>query len=245
MMSKTWTVHRREHGTKSDFAYVPKDAVEAALGKNPVAGLYDVGTGNLGVSYSNNLKGGKSKADGTYMANICFKNACGVKPGERRDWTFRVVDGRFEQVGEMGPITKIPIHTGELREFKRRKSSSGRKGGERPIARNRKSQRALENWVLGTGVWKLSKNLGLGATSETHAIVNNSRGRGFDFDVILRDTSELQFRVDAKSEFVTTRYQDKQISDSVGVRHFLMNTKRYYEPTKTDAIRSDNGSMWG
>ena len=121
----------------------------------------------------------------------------------------------------------------------------GKVGKERAIAKNRKTQRQREAWAKRTGVWRLGKVLGLWG-EKTHSIRDNTRGRGFDFDVIPLRASTPDFRVDAKSAFTTSKYQSRQVRIGwrLGIRSFLLDYNKYKE-CKRSTWKGANGDVWG
>jgi hypothetical protein len=118
------------------------------------------------------------------------------------------------------------------------------KGRERAIAKDRKTQCRRERWAFRTGIWRLGKLLGLWHPT-THYIVDHHKEEGFDFDIVSTDGKFVQFRVDAKGQFITTPAQDAQIERgwTSGTRHFLLNYNKYKE-CREDGIRERNGSIW-
>lgn len=114
--------------------------------------------------------------------------------------------------------------------------------GEREIAKNRKSQRKLERWVMKIGVWKLE----LGFNKLLHYVKDTRKTGGLDFEVHTRVRNKLIGRIDAKSEFKTTPPQDRQIAQAWkdGIPVFLVSRTKYL-PITPWAKRKANGSIWG
>jgi hypothetical protein len=112
--------------------------------------------------------------------------------------------------------------------------------GERGIAKNRKAQRKLERWVMKIGIWRL------GFAKSLYYVKDVRKDGGLDFEVRLISDDSLVARVDSKSEFKTTKPQDRQIEESWhdNVLVFLVGRTSYL-PITPETKRTDNGSIWG
>jgi len=151
-------------------------------------------------------------------------------------------DGTLEQIEVIerlavgGGVPIVDERFGGLKKFQSR-GPNGRTGGERPIATNRKSQRKLEKRVLTVIIPKQYPPTEFGVEDRT-------RKAGLDYRVYQLSDNKTIALVDAKSDFTTTRRQDKEIEQAWkdGIPVYLVG--RRYLPITSESIREPNGSKW-